>query len=1323
MHRPYLRILLCLCTLGTALSAYGQNARFSGQVTDPQGAAIPGAAVELTNKDGGTKSQAETDGEGNYTIPYLPAGHYKVIVSAPNFGNSENDDVALAVGQALTYNVQLTVGSAAVENVQVTESSGVTQLQTDSAEINGTITGKEVTALQLNGRNFTQFIALVPGVSNQTGQDEAKVGVLGSVAYSVNGGRTEYNSFQVDGSETLNVGINRDHSTLVVYPSIDAIQEIKVLTSNYGAQYPSTGNGTTLVTTKSGGDTFHGSGYEFLRNEHFNSKGYFDVGNSAPIYRRNDFGGTIGGPVVIPHLYDGKGKTHFFYSEEWRFEKSPTVAQGENGAYRQAVPSLAERNGDFSDVCGTVGNLTYSQFRSKFPDCPVTGITNTGGPVVLSNLQSGSMALNANAVSILNSGIIPAPNASSGCNSTIGSCYNADVVLPTYWREELFRIDHQINAKTQASFRFIHDDWNTTVPVPQWAYVTNTLPTIQNYFTGPGISLVARVTNSFSSTLLNEFVASYTNSTITLSDTPAAGVSLARPAQLTGGCYTQTTVIGQQSSPPIEIGQCGLATLFNNGSTKIPGIVIAGNNAAYGGNGFAVDTGYAPWQHANPVYSFIDNVTKILGRHSLGFGAQWYIFQRNQTNAPIGATTGDTQGLLTFSNAQYAGPTGNAFADFLYHTDSNAGTNYPSTVDPTTFKDGISTFQQDSGQARYHQRYQIFEPYIQDDFKVSPRLTINAGLRLSLFGLYHEANKNAYNWVQGDYSPALASTAAFGFGGALVDSKTGKALTLNPADPSQNIDPRLINGIVRCGVGSVPDGCMTNHLVNPSPRVGFAWDPLGDSKMVLRGGYGIFFEHGTSDEANTGSLEGSAPVVVSSIQYQPPSWSTIGQLQDGTPAVYPLNFTAIPTKAHWTYIQQWSGSVERELPLNMLATFGYIGSKGTHLTIERQLNQLQPTPTAQNPFGAHDDPFLASDCNITNDTFHLANGATVGRNQPAFTNLLIACSGTPGSGIVTNPNTVRQFAPSLGEIYSLENVANSAYNGFQATLRRTQKSLTVGVAYSYSHSIDNASDRSDTTFVNSYNLRANRASSNFDQRHLLHVNYVWSVPPDFLLRALGIFHFADSDPSNQAANSKQDWKDSELTKHLIAGWEVSGITLYETGTPFTVVNGGSANGVAALDNAGVANGVGAGAYPDVIGNAHKYVPRGNFGDSFGPLLLNPGAFGAPRGLTFGDAGRNYLNNPQRVNFDVAILRNFPMPRETNLQFRIEAFNVFNHTQFRIYDPVLGNQAQNTISCYNDSAADGYSASGGNCLSSDSSFLRPVDAHRPRTLQLALKYAF
>jgi hypothetical protein len=286
------------------------------------------------------------------------------------------------------------------------------------------------------------------------------------------------------------------------------------------------------------------------------------------------------------------------------------------------------------------------------------------------------------------------------------------------------------------------------------------------------------------------------------------------------------------------------------------------------------------------------------------------------------------------------------------------------------------------------------------------------------------------------------------------------------------------------------------------------------------------------------------------------------------------------------------------------------------------------------------------------------------------------------------------------------------------------------VAYTYSHSIDDASDRSDSTFVNSFDLRSNRASSNFDQRHLLHISFIYDlhlIP--FFDRFL---HFADSDPSNQSATypghpyDPKEWANSKAVKAVLANWQISGLGLFESGIPFTVVNNGTPTGISTLDNAGVANGIGSGSYPDLSGiSAHSHKPSGGTNSqSFGPLLLNPAAFIAPRGLTFGDAGRNSLNNPNRWNVDLSLLKHFAVTEKVNAEFRVEAFNALNHTQFRIYDPVLGDQAQNSVSCYGGDAAY-FSAAGGDgtdCLTG-SSFLHPVDAHRPRTVQFALKFDF
>ena len=530
---------------------------------------------------------------------------------------------------------------------------------------------------------------------------------------------------------------------------------------------------------------------------------------------------------------------------------------------------------------------------------------------------------------------------------------------------------------------------------------------------------------------------------------------------------------------------------------------------------------------------------------------------------------------------------------------------------------------------------------------------------------------------------------------------------------------------------------MSVHLFNPAPRVGFAWDPLGSGKIDIRGGYGIFFEHGTADEANTGSLEGSAPVVLSMTQSFPPGWSQIG----GGYA-FPLNVTAIPTKTVWPYIQQWSLSVERQLRGNALATVAYVGSAGRHLTAELEINQLPPLAASQNPFGPHvpmstqgQNPAVAGasftgDCThptAQDPSFTLMNGVNVAPGTPAYTNMFAACLGNGAGGLA---NALRSFAPGMGQIYSLQNVANSSYHALQTTLRKVQGPLTLGVAYTYSHSLDNASDRSDATFVNSFDLRSNRASSNFDQRHLLHISYIYDLPLVHMFDTL--LHFADGDPTNTAANypghpyNPKAWSSSRTVQTVLGGWQLSGLTVWETGIPFTVVNNGSPTGVSTLDNAGVINGVGSGSYPDLSGiSAHSTRPVGGTnGKSFGPLLLNPAAFIAPQGLTFGNAGRNFLNNPGRVNWDLAAVKHTPLREGVSVDLRAEAFNLFNHTQFRIYDPTLGSQAQNEVSCYGGDAAY-YSAAGGDgvdCLTG-SSFLHPVDAHRPRTIQVALRFIF
>lgn len=1369
-------------------SELGDKGAIRGTVTD-QTQAVLGDAKAVLATAAGTKVEAPVNNKGVFSFKGVNPGVYTLTVTAPNFAPKVFDNITLTPGLELTLDAALEPARAKTEEVNV-ESSTVGQVETESATVSGTITQKEVVSIGLNGRNFTQLIALAPGVSNQTGQDEAKVGVVGSVKYSVNGGRVEYNTFEVDGSDVLNTGLNGASSTLMVYPSLDAIQEVKVLTSNYGAQYGRTASGTVQVTTKSGTAKWHGNLYEFIRNEVFNSRNYFDIvytsppppgqlvggktfGTEAPLYRRQDFGGTIGGPLFIPHVFNiKKDKTFFFFSEEFRLEKTPTE-------YNQAVPGLKERgliltpqgvrqniqtapgtgivyqDFDFSDVC-PLGAVIGGFQRAQYPDCP--SVQSVGGaPVPLVHLQGplalSTVSVDKNALAILNSNLIPLPNAPFGCNFSVTNfnpaspdpsdpnrCYNAAVSPSTYWREELFRIDHIVNDKFKVSFRYVHDAWDTSVLTPQWGIVRNTFPTIQNRFFGPGTSLVAHLTHTISPTLLNDTVVSYVNSNITLTDQNGpGGAQFQRTPTLDQPLVTDPSAPGQCNpilsiDPVTGFPQCAIGYLFNNGfGGKMPGVNFLGTNAAYGGRGFAVDPSYMPWGHTNPTYAIRDDVGKAIGKHTLQFGVQYVYSQRNQDNNAIGAASGDTQGLLTYSNLAHS--TGNAFADFLVESNAN-GNSVPAGF--------IQSFTQDSSQHRYYQRYQLAEPYFQDDWKVTPRLTLNLGLRISLFGTYHEKNRNAWNW-----DPARFNAGQFAVDpryGELLYRSSGLPVAFNPV--TFQLDPGVVSdlGLVRCGYSGTPAGCMRGHLLNPAPRIGFAWDPWGDGKTSIRGGYGIFFEHGTGNEANTGSLEASAPIVLSMTQPLPVSYACIGNVGYGPAfdptnsacasplggtapsagSVFPLDVTSIPTTAIWPYAQQWSFGVQRELSHSTVFNFAYVGSRGTHLTVERQLNQLHPLPASDNPFGPN-EPLTITDCTVAppglqnanpgdgKTPFLLQNGTLVAPTNPAYQYLQAAC---------TNPNIPNVNSlpgrpyPGLGRIFSLQNVANSTYHAFQGTLRRTTGPLTLGVSYSYSHSIDDASDRSDPILVNSYDLRENRASSSFDERHLLNISYVYRLPfKDF-------HRFLDwaNERRPDTTTAPKSGCCSALGNALLDGWELSGVTLYQSGTPFTVINTAGNTGISLTDNAGVSSGLGiASSYPDLAKGLQA--PFSN-PQSFGPLIGNPSQFVAPRGLTFGTAGRNFLNNPSRLNFDLSVLKHFKIRESGQLEFRAEAFNVMNHTQFRIYDPDNpGSSGNNIVGCYAGPLySAGFKGSGADCVTG-ASFLHPLNAHRPRTIQFGLKLGF
>ena len=1193
--------------LVAVLLACAPEARLAAQVTgsvtgtvhDQSGAVIANAEISVFNKDRGIERNTVSNSAGDYLVQGLDEGTYTVQVSARGFEGYRAENQIVHVGQNIRVDANMSVGSATTD--VTVEGSSAGTIETQSSELSTTITARQISQLELNGRSFVQLIELSPGVSNQTGQSAGTTGPGGSVSYSVNGGRTEYNNWEVDGGDIMDAG---SMSNLNVFPNVDALDQVQVFTSSYDAQYGRSGSGAIEAVTKSGTNNFHGEVFEYLRNQFFNAKNYFNLpGERIGAYKKHDFGGTIGGPII-------KDKLFFFFSEEVRHENVP-------GFYNTAIPTDAERGGDFTAVCPVPGTVFYRS-PTVYPDCPAyqDDPAQDGGVVGFTNNNVASY-IDPNALIFLN--YIPRQNA------TVNGVpyFQEPAGAPYTSHEELFKIDDNISSKLHASFRYIHDATDLTylTSVPAFPAYSN-LPGIPGKELGPGISMVANLQWTISPTSTNELMVGYGANHLSIITTTDAAKT---PAGLT------------------------MSGLFNNGfGGKVPSFNIGGG-ATFGS--LIQDAGATPFYNSNPTYTYRDTFTRLLHSHNLKTG---FYFTANQKNEDA---VDNTQGNLGF-NANGASSytsgfdtdgnppsTGNSFADFLVGE--------------------ITSYSQSNQMPKYHFKFKIFEPFVQDDWHVNKKLTLNLGLRISMFGLYTEKNNLAYNFDPAAYNPANMPT---------VDPNYG-FLDFGPGQSINNL-----SGIVQCGVGKTPKGCMTGHIFNPAPRVGFAYDPFGDGKTAIRAAYGIFYEHTNGNEANAESLEGQPPLVLTPIQFYPQSYETIGG-----GFYYPLAVNSIPTKVKWPYMQQFHFDVQRQLLRDTIMTVSYVGSTGTHLTLQRDLNQIPALPAAQNPF-PQGEPITNQICSESNPT--TAGGIPIVGD--ALTHLNIAC------GNVSSVDLYRTQFPGWDTIDGIGYGAKSSYNALQVSGRRTAKDLELTLAYTYSHAIDDESDRYDGNFVDSYNIKANRGSSNLDQRHIVNFSYIYTLP------ALAKYNF--------------------VTRSLLGGWEWSGITEIQSGSPFSIVSGQY------YDNAGVANGEGTGSYMDRAPGVSKTKITGPKTQPgiYGPLLFNPSAYNAPTGLTFGNSGRNSLAGPRTTNFDMGVFKHFPIFEKATLELRLEAFNVFNHTQFEsIYGGI-----NNSPYCYGPNLGFANNAGNPTCVNGDASqgilpsgFLHPNSVHDPRIVQIAGKILF
>ena len=485
------RLLPCLAALAFVLilpllATAQENSLISGAVTDKSGAAVVGAQVVVASVGGNLTRTTETNSEGVYVVSALPSGAFDVTVTATGFQKFQARGVVVAIAQKARIDVVLTIG-ATTEEV-VVHGENVSQVDTQSSDIGNTVTGKQINQLELNGRSFSQLVTLSTGVVDLTGQEEGTVGATGRIEYSINGGRAEYNNWEIDGGDIMDNGSN---GTINVYPNLEAISEFRVLTSNYGAQYGKNGSGTVEVETKSGTSNFHGSAFEYVRNQTLNVNSWQNNFSNIPRpdYKKNDFGYTVGGPVFIPHVYNtDKKKTFFFWSQEWRHELVPGYP------YLQNIPSTAERAGNFSDVCPTYTGSTFDV--TAHTGCPYLpgslGATtpNFATPFLNNTLpNAGNLSTTANALL----SFIPASNFTNGGLPA----YTANPSFHTNWREELIRVDQNLTSTERLIFRYIHDTWSTVAQGSLWGG-PNSFGEVNTKFVGPGTSFVARLTSNIS---------------------------------------------------------------------------------------------------------------------------------------------------------------------------------------------------------------------------------------------------------------------------------------------------------------------------------------------------------------------------------------------------------------------------------------------------------------------------------------------------------------------------------------------------------------------------------------------------------------------------------------------------------------------------------------------------------------------------------------------------------------------------------------------------------------------------------------------------------
>ncbi|HEY1263963.1 MAG TPA: carboxypeptidase regulatory-like domain-containing protein [Terriglobales bacterium] len=576
-------ILFLFATL-ISLHAQKVTSTIRGTVTDPTGAAIPGAEVTIRNQQTNATRTAKTGDTGEFVVPELDAGNYEVRVKQANFKEFVTKDVQLFVSSTQVINATLQVGST---SEQVTVEANPVQVETTTGAVGNVVEGNEVRELPLNGRSFVQLTQLMPGVSPQANFDSKNKGLLAGVDFSVNGNNTTGNIFMVDGVNNNDIGSNR---TILVYPSIDAIQEFKILRNSYGPEYGQAMGAIVNIITRGGTNQFHGSAFYSGRNDVLNATDYFNQLQGAPkdTLRRNDWGYTIGGPIK-------KDKLFFFWSQEWNHEL--------RGAERDAnVPTIAEKGGDFTQ-------LRHDQDGNLCENDPTVDDNNnpSGIPAVV------PVGARSNAGALLLQ-LFPDPNIPEA--RVPGNCSNWAVspTAPIYWREENIRADYNLTDTWRIMSRYTHDAWSQPFPSTLGFWGDDLYPSVESSWIQPGVQATIKLTKTFGSAV-NDFQVSYAANRITAD---RAGTNPDLNNQITAAIPPDFPLSDKESGANM------------------------GYPIFWGGLGNGADSSdlwtQAPWHNNEQLFIYKDDFSKVLGSHTLKFGV---LFSNNQKNELVNGSSGE----------------------------------------------------------------------------------------------------------------------------------------------------------------------------------------------------------------------------------------------------------------------------------------------------------------------------------------------------------------------------------------------------------------------------------------------------------------------------------------------------------------------------------------------------------------------------------------------------------------------------------------------------------------------------------------------------------